>query len=52
MKKREKKLVLNRETVRRLDQQELALAKGAGPHTSETVPCCGDTITVDTSIAQ
>jgi hypothetical protein len=48
MKKREKKLSLHRETVLRLDAQDLDHVKGAGPHTSETVPCCGETITVDT----
>jgi hypothetical protein len=44
MKKRDKKLVLHRETVLRLDAQQLAHAKGAGPQTSEGHPCCGDTI--------
>jgi len=54
MKKREKKLVLNRETVHRLDQSvgaaELAQACGAaaaetGFMTSCIQPnCCGDTI--------
>ena len=48
MKKREKKLVLHRETVRRLDSQDLSQAKGAGPHTSENRACCGETVPVDT----
>lgn len=53
MKKREKKLVLNRETVHRLDQpvgaEGLAQARGAAAETGFMTSCiqpncCGDTI--------
>jgi hypothetical protein len=41
MKKRDKKLHLNRETVLQLDQADLSKARGAG-HTSCIEPnCCG-----------
>jgi len=44
MKKRDRKLLLHRETVRHLDRsiapKDLANALGNGPHTSETTPCC------------
>jgi hypothetical protein len=48
MKKREKKLLLHRETVRhlenvRLTAADLAQVQGAGPQTSCGAPdCCGD----------
>jgi hypothetical protein len=58
MKKREKKLVLHRETMRHLDLQslraeDLAHAKGNaavafGPQTSEGQPCCGCDTLLDT----
>jgi hypothetical protein len=46
MKKRDKSLQLHRDTIRHLDGRALGLndlpkVAGAGPHTSESKPCCG-----------
>jgi hypothetical protein len=53
MKKRDRKLLLHRETVRHLDRglprNEMGRVLGNGPHTSETTPCCGkdpDTVSI------